>query len=127
MAVTPIYSPHAIPAGGHYSQAIAAGGMLYISGQLGIVKSDNPTDSVSVQVHRVLGSLKEILAARGADIGSVAKVTLYVTDIKLWPEIDAIYSEFFGDHKPARAIVPVPKLHYGSIVELEAIALDPAV
>ena len=125
MQMTKVFSPDAIPAGGHYSQAIAAGGMIYISGQLGISKFDNPTDPVHTQVHRVLNSLKEILAVRGASIASVAKVTIYVTDIKLWPEIDAIYSDFFANHKPARAIVPVPELHYGAKIELEAIAIDP--
>ncbi|MBL4852896.1 MAG: hypothetical protein JKY25_01495 [Robiginitomaculum sp.] len=124
MQMTKVFSPDAIPAGGHYSQAISAGGMIYISGQLGISKFDDPTDSVHIQVHRVLNSLKEILAVRGADIASVAKVTIYVTDIKLWPEIDAIYSDFFANHKPARAIVPVPELHYGAKIELEAIAID---
>ena len=124
MQMTKVFSPGAIPAGGHYSQAISAGGMIYISGQLGISKFDDPTDSVHIQVHRVLNSLKEILAVRGADIASVAKVTIYVTDIKLWPEIDAIYSDFFANHKPARAIVPVPELHYGAKIELEAIAID---
>jgi len=125
MPMTKVFSPNAIPAGGHYSQAIAAGGMIYVSGQLGISKFDDPTDSVNTQVHRVLNSLKEILAVQSAGITSVVKVTIYVTDIKSWPEIDAIYSGFFEGHKPARAIVPVPELHYGAKIELEAIAVDP--
>lgn len=124
MQMTKVFSPDAIPVGGHYSQAIAVGGMLYVSGQLGINKLDNPNDSIQVQVHRVINSLKNILKARGADLNAVVKVTIYVTDIKYWPEIDSIYAKFFETHKPARAIVPVPELHYGSGIELEALAVD---
>ena len=122
----PIQSTDAIPAGGHYSQAVAAGGLIFVSGQLGVGRGGDPATPVAEQTQRVLHSLNQILAARGAGLGHIAKVTIYVNDISHWDEIDRIYSEVFGGHKPARSIVPVPELHFGAAIELEAIASDPS-
>jgi len=81
--------------------------------------------SVEQQTTRVLTSLRAILEQAGATLDHVVKVTIYVSDIQSWPVINEIYAETFGDHLPARAIVPVPELHYGAALELEAIAVDP--
>jgi 2-iminobutanoate/2-iminopropanoate deaminase len=57
----------------------------------------------------------------------VLKVTVYVSDITLWPRVNAVYAEFFGAHRPARAVVPTRELHHGFGVEIEAVAAcDPA-
>ena len=50
------------------------------------------------------------------------QVRIYITDVSDWPEVNRLYASFFGGHKPARAIVPVPALHYGLNIELEAVA-----
>ncbi|TXT41729.1 MAG: endoribonuclease L-PSP [Spirochaetes bacterium] len=82
---------------GHYSHGIVAGGMLYISGQLSIDPDTREVPKGGVSDHDI-------------------------TDISGWDEVNSIYAEFFGDHKPARAIVPVPSLHFGCKVEIEGIA-----
>lgn len=125
MPLTNIVAPDAIQAGGHYAQAIAAGGFLFVSGQLGVGRGEDPAQSVEDQTRHVLRSLESILSARNAALTDVAKVTVYITNIDNWPIIDRIYADFFGAHKPARSIVPVPVLHFGAAIELEAIAVDP--
>ncbi|GAH74837.1 unnamed protein product, partial [marine sediment metagenome] len=50
------------------------------------------------------------------------KTTVYVSDIELWDRVDAVYSKFFGEHRPARAVVPTTKLHFGFQIEIEAVA-----
>lgn len=125
MSLTQVSSADAIEPGGHYAQAVAAGGLLFISGQLGVGRGEDPARPVEDQVRRVLHSLERILAARGAGLSAVAKTSVFITNIDNWPIIDRIYADFFGDHKPARSIVPVPALHYGAAIEIEAVAVDP--
>ena len=125
MLLTQILAADAIEPGGHYAQAVAAGGLLFISGQLGVGRGEDPARPLEEQVRRVLRSLERILAARGAGLEAVARTSVYITDINHWPIVDRIYADFFGDHKPARSIVPVPALHYGAAIEIEAVAVDP--
>lgn len=63
-----------------------------------------------------------ILKEAGATKEDIMKTTIYVSDISLWDTVNDLYKEYFGDHKPARAVVPAKELHYGYSVELEAIA-----
>jgi 2-iminobutanoate/2-iminopropanoate deaminase len=120
-----VEAPKAFPPGGHYSQSVRTAGMIFVSGQLGIVRGQDPATPVEQQTVRVLTALSAILETSGATLDHVAKVTIYVSDIEDWPIIDRLYADAFGDHRPARAIVPVPELHYGAALELEAIAVDP--
>lgn len=125
MLLTRISAADAIEPGGHYAQAVAAGGLIFVSGQLGVGRGEDPERPVEEQVRRVLQSLERILAARGAAPSAVVKTSIYITNIDHWPIVDRIYADFFGDHKPARSIVPVPALHYGAAIEIEAVAVDP--
>ena len=68
-------------------------------------------------------NLSEILKAAGSDIDQVIKTTIYVSDIELWDRVNAVYSSFFGEHRPARAVVPTRDLHFGFQIEIEAIAV----
>lgn len=110
--------------GGHYSHAVAAGGFVFVSGQLPIgpdgVKA--PQRSIEEQTRLVLVNVREALAAAGAELHHVVKVTVYLTTEDHWTAFNAVYAEFFGDHRPARAVVPVGPLHYGFLVEVEAVA-----
>jgi enamine deaminase RidA (YjgF/YER057c/UK114 family) len=63
-----------------------------------------------------------ILAVAGSGLDQVLKATVYISDISHWPAFNAIYAEKLGDHKPARTVVPVAQLHYGYLVEMDAIA-----
>ena len=120
-----LVSTAAAPAArGHYSQAAVHGGIVYVAGQLPIVPSAPETRLASFeeQASRVLDNVIAILEAAGSGADLVLKSTVYITDVAHWPAFNAIYAERFGAHKPARTVVPVAALHYGYLVEMDAIA-----
>ncbi|KTC63151.1 reactive intermediate/imine deaminase [Pseudomonas fluorescens ABAC62] len=119
-----IHSAHAAAPGGHYSQAIAHAGVLYVSGQLpvranGEHSSDQPFE---VQAAIALDNLMAILGEAGLSAGDLLKVTVYVVGIEHWRAFDQLYARYLGEHKPARAVVPVPVLHHGYLIEIDAMA-----
>lgn len=111
--------------GGHYSHAVSAGGFVFISGQLPISHDGTKLSAASFkqQVDQVLENVERALKTAGSRIGNLVQVRVYVTDIALWPEFNAIYATWAGAALPARAVVPVPTLHYGFKIEVEAVAL----
>lgn len=110
-------------AGGHYSQCIEHNGTLYISGQLPLERETRAIpESIEEQTGLVLQHIDAILQSSGADRKDVIQCRVYITDVVYWPKVNEVYASFFGDHKPVRAIVPVPALHYGCKIEIEAIA-----
>jgi 2-iminobutanoate/2-iminopropanoate deaminase len=119
-----ISTPNAPPPAGHYSQAIEHDGIVYVSGQLPIdpKSSDKHVGSIEEQTEQVLANLEAILKEAGSAKNRVLKVTVYISDIALWDRINAVYARFFGDHRPARAMVPTRELHFGFQIEVDAIA-----
>jgi 2-iminobutanoate/2-iminopropanoate deaminase len=111
-----------VPAG-HYSQAVISGGMVYVSGQLPFNPADGsiPT-GIGEQANQVLNNLEQILVAGGSSLQKVVKVTVYISDISLWGAFNQVYAEKFGNHRPARAVVPTRELHHDFLVEVEAVA-----
>jgi len=109
---------------GHYSQAVVHDNIVYVSGQLPIdpETGEKRIGSIEEQTEQALKNLFEILKAAGSDINQVIKTTVYVSDIELWDRVNAVYSEFFGAHRPARAVVPTRNLHFGFQIEIEATA-----
>jgi 2-iminobutanoate/2-iminopropanoate deaminase len=110
--------------GGHYSHAVRAGGFVFISGQLPI-KPDGTRlneSSFEEQARQVLDNVARALTDAGSTIERLVQVRVYVSDIKLWPAFNAIYATWAGASRPARAVVPVPELHYGFQIEVEAVA-----
>ena len=109
---------------GHYSQAIVHGNTVYVSGQLPIdpQTGEKRIGSIEEQAEQALKNLSEILRAANSDIDQVIKTTVYISDIGMWNRVDAVYSRFFGEHRPARAVVPTRDLHFGFQIEIEAIA-----
>jgi reactive intermediate/imine deaminase len=119
-----IHTTTAAPPGGHYSQALQYGGLLYVSGQLPVL-ADGGHDieaSFERQARIALDNLLAILAAAGRGPGDLLKVNVYVVGIEHWPTFDRLYADYLGQHRPARAVVPVPQLHHGYLVEIEALA-----
>jgi len=113
---------------GHYSPLIEHGGLLYMSGQLPVVPSTGAIPaSVEAQTRQVLDNVEALLRAAGSDRTRVLRVRVYVPDVALWDTVNAVYAEFFGDHRPVRTIVPTRDLHHGCLVEVEvtALAADP--
>ena len=119
-----IYTEGAPKPAGHYSQAVEHNGLLYISGQLAVNPETGEKEQLPIgqQVERILNNIEAILREGGSSKEKVLKVTVYIPDVKLWDEVNAVYSRFFGSHKPARAIVPCRELHFGLSVEIDAIA-----
>ncbi|MCC6071825.1 RidA family protein [Massilia sp. GCM10020059] len=112
---------------GHYSQAVEANGLVFLSGvlpQQGVV--DPNIDTFQDQCESVFGQCEKILQAAGCGFQDVVQCTVYVVGIANWPEFNAIYARVFGAHKPARAVVPVPELHFGYSVEVQMTAALPA-
>ena len=110
--------------GGHYSHAMRAGGLVFISGQLPIAPDGTRLSErdFATQARQVLANVAAALASAGTRIDALVQVRVYVTDINDWPVFDRIYSEWIGAVRPARAVVPVPALHYGFRIEIEGVA-----
>lgn len=119
-----IKTPDAPAPAGHYSQAIIHDGLVFVSGQLPIDPATRTpcTGAIEEQTELVLRNLSAILEAAGSGIDRVLKTTVYVSDIELWGRVNATYSAFFGEHRPARSVVPTRELHFGCLVEIDAIA-----
>lgn len=111
-------------ANGHYTPAIISNGHIFISGQLSIdpLTKEVPGDDIKAHMKLALENFKRVLKSANADIEDVVMVRIYIPDIKYWSEVDEVYKEFFGSHKPARVVVPTRELHYGAKVEIEAVA-----
>ena len=111
--------------GGHYSHAVAAGGLVFVSGQLPIKADGSKLNEASFeeQARQVLDNVANALAAAGSGIDRLVQVRVYVTDIGDWPAFNALYAIWAGRARPARAVVPVPELHYGFKIEVEAVGL----
>ena len=119
-----ISTPAAPTPAGHYSQAVVYGDTVYVSGQLAVdpVTGEKGVGSVQEQTRLALRNVEQILLSAGSDLNHVVKTTAYVTDVELWGGVNEAYAEVFGDHRPARAVVPSSGLHYGCLVEIEVIA-----
>ena len=110
--------------GGHYSPGILSRGTLYISGQLPM---DHATGQLveggaAEQTLAALRNMERILAAAGMVKENVVLCRVYVPDVAIWDEVNRAYASFFGEHKPARVVVPTRDLHHGALVEIEAMA-----
>ena len=112
------------PPAGHYSQGIVHHGLLYVSGMLAVdpKTGEKKLGSIEEQTQQALDNVDGVLRAAGTSRDKVIKCTCYVSDIALWGQVNAVYARFFGDHKPARAVVPTRELHFGFLVEIECIA-----
>jgi 2-iminobutanoate/2-iminopropanoate deaminase len=121
---------YAAPAGmaaprGHYSHATRGGGLVFVSGQLpvapdGTLLNEAPFEA---QARQVLENVGAALRGAGSSVERLLQVRVYITDIGQWPAFNALYAEWAGTARPARAVVPVPCLHHGCLLEVEATAL----
>jgi 2-iminobutanoate/2-iminopropanoate deaminase len=109
---------------GHYSQAVIAGAHLYVSGQLPIrPDGTRVTDGgFAAQASQALANVLAIVADAGGSPERIVRVTAYIVGVDHWPRFDAVYRSMLPGWRPARSVVPVPELHYGFLVEIEAVA-----
>ncbi|MCC0631635.1 MULTISPECIES: RidA family protein [Clostridioides] len=110
---------------GPYSQAIKAGNLLFVSGQVPLVPETMEVveGDVQAQTAQSLKNLKAILAESGADFSNVVKTTVFIKDMNEFGAINEVYAEYFGENKPARACVEVARLPKDVKVEIEVIAV----
>lgn len=120
----PIYTPNAPAAIGPYSQAVQAGNMLFVSGQIPIdpATGEFAGSDIATQTHQSLTNIKNILAAAGYTLNDVVKTTVLLADIADFAAMNGVYAEYFTENKPARAAFAVKDLPRGALVEIEAIA-----
>ncbi len=119
-----IHSDAAPKAVGPYSQAVAHGGMVWLSGQIGLVpeRGELAGDDLASQARQVMANLAAVLEAAGAGLEDIIKVTIYLTDMGDFPELNALYAEWLGEHRPARATVAVAALPLGARIEMDVVA-----
>ena len=120
----PVLSPRAPTTAGHYSHAIVHNGLVFVSGQLPLDPADpkKPPGTIEEQTEQALKNVAEILKAAGSSLDRLLQVTVYVSDIALWPAVNATYARILGPHRPARAVIPVKELNRGFQIEIQAIA-----
>ncbi|MDD5406741.1 MAG: RidA family protein [Sulfurovaceae bacterium] len=114
-------APQAI---GPYSQAIEVNGMIYTSGQIGLMPNGEMAgNGIISQTNQVLKNLKAVLETGGSSLDNVVKTTIFLADMDDFVAVNEIYAEYFGTHKPARSTVAAKTLPKNALVEIECIAV----
>jgi 2-iminobutanoate/2-iminopropanoate deaminase len=118
-----IASKQAPAAVGPYSQAIAAGDLLFISGQIPLVPETGLliSQDIGEQTEQVLRNLRAVCEAAGGSLNKIAKCTVFMTDLAHFQAMNEVYAKHFAEHKPARSTIQVAALPRGAAVEIEAI------
>lgn len=109
---------------GHYSPGIVHNGLVYVSGQLpmDLITREPFAGPIDEQTELALRNVEAVLQQAGTDLNHVLQMTIYVSDIELWGKVNETYARVMGEHRPARAIVPVKDLHFDTKIEIQAIA-----
>lgn len=123
--ITSIATPTAPAAIGPYSQAVVAGNLLFVSGQIPLdpETAELVGGDIETQTRRVLDNVKAIVRAAGADMDRVVKTTIFLADMNDFAAVNGVYAEYFDTTLPARATIQVAGLPKGVPVEIEAIVL----
>lgn len=109
---------------GPYSQGIKAGNVIFTSGQIPLTPEGTlVTGDIKEQTHQVFKNLKAILTAAGASFQDVVKATVFIANMEDFAQVNEVYGEYFGDHRPARSTVQVARLPKDAGVEIELIAV----
>jgi 2-iminobutanoate/2-iminopropanoate deaminase len=122
-----INTDQAPAASGPYTQALAVGPFVFVSGQIPLDPQGNLVKGdIVVQTCQVIANLKAVLAAAGLTLKDVVKTTVFLADLADFQEMNRAYAEFFPGHPPARSTVQVAGLPRGASIEIEAIAAKKA-
>lgn len=128
LITTSIKTNRAPTPAGHYAQATIAGGLMFVSGQLPFTSKGVSLANASfdLQVRQALGNVLAIIDAGGFTPASLARVTAYIVGVENWNLFDRLYAEMLPNIFAARTIIPVPGLHHGCLVEIEAVVASSA-
>jgi len=109
---------------GHYSQALEHNGLVFVAGQFAVdpVTGEKMFGTPGEETAQILSNIQLILAAAGSDKNHILDVMIFVSDLSYWDEVNKVYSNFMGEHRPARCVAPVSELHFGFKVEIKATA-----
>lgn len=109
---------------GHYALATIHNDVVYVSGQFAIdpITRQKKFGPIEEETLQALKNVEMIVEAAGSNKEQILRMTIYIPDVNLWDKVDVVYKEFFGEHKPARTVVPTKELHFGFKIEIEAIA-----
>lgn len=118
-----IFSENAPAPIGPYSQAVLAGNLLFISGQIALKEGVMVQDTIQAETHQVMRNIMAILQEAGMDFGNVVKSTIFVKDLNNFQVINEVYGSYFGENPPARETVEVSRLPKDANVEISCIAL----
>lgn len=120
-----VYSPLAPEPIGPYSQAIQAGNMLFLSGQIAIQRSSGKmiNSNIEAETEQVMINLKEVLHAAGMDFTHVVKCSIFLKDMNNFPKVNEVYGKYFIENPPARETVEVSRLPKDVSVEISCIAV----
>ena len=123
MNIQSILTPDAPQPAGHYSQGIVYNGLVYVAGQVAIdpATGERKLGSIEEQTEQTIKNVQAILWAAGSDLDHLLKVTVFISETDLWGPVNEVYGRMLGNHRPARAIVPVKTFHNGFQIEIEAI------
>ncbi|BBD09032.1 Rid family detoxifying hydrolase [Desulfovibrio ferrophilus] len=117
-----VQTEKAAAAVGPYSQAADTGALVFVSGQLGLSpKTGDMAEGFEAQTRQALSNMKAIIEAAGRTVNDVAAVDVFVTDMGQFPVFNGIYAAFFGEHKPARAVIEVSALPKAGLVEIKCV------
>ncbi|SMC21721.1 endoribonuclease L-PSP [Desulfacinum hydrothermale DSM 13146] len=124
MALEFVQTDKAPAAIGPYSQAVQAGPWVYVSGQIPLVPETGEMvgDDFQAQARQVLANVKAVLEAAGCHLSDVVAVDVFLTDLGPFQVFNRLYADFFGEHKPARAVVEVSALPKGALLEMKCVA-----
>ncbi len=111
--------------GGHYSQAVVAGGFIFVAGQLPFdaARPGHLAEGVGAQARQALENVRHVLEAAGASMQHIVNATIFVTDMAHWPEVNRVYAQALKEHRPARTVAVSSQLHYGALVEVQVTAV----
>lgn len=125
MSKTVIYSAGAPDPIGPYSQAIQAGNMVFVSGQIAIQRSTGKilTASIEEETTMVMSNIADILNAAGLDFNNIVKTTIFLKDMNSFPKVNEVYGKYFTQNPPARETVEVSRLPKDVNVEISCIAV----
>lgn len=121
-----IQTPNAPAPIGPYNQAIKAGNLLFISGQVAIKPGTNDMANADIieESHQVMQNLKSILAEAGMDFGNIVKTTIFLSDMDLFSQVNEIYAKYFEGDFPARETIAVKGLPRNANIEISVIAAE---
>jgi reactive intermediate/imine deaminase len=109
---------------GTYSQGIETNGVIYTAGQIGLDPATGElVQGAMAQVRQVFENIRQVCIAGGGNLSSIAKLTVYLTDLADWPLVNEAMAELFSEPYPARTAIGVAALPFGAVVEMEAIVV----